>query len=124
MKLLVHTRTEEDAKVLQNNFDLSKMGETPTFVHGLTASTQASILVAKAQGKKIVTNGLPVDIAAKLGEITQIRAWDRQKEDGSRSTGTSTPEDFAVHKIKDMDAYEKLKENPLFADAFVIEIEA
>jgi len=117
-KVLVHTRTEAEGKLLADCPNVAKMGESRKFVHGLTASTQAAILVAKAQGKKIITNGLPVDIASQLGEITQIPAWDRIKDDGSRSTGTGTPVDYAIHKIKDVDAYNQLKQNPLFADAF------
>lgn len=116
--LLIHTRTADDAKVLTDNFDLSKLGSNHKFVHGLTVEAQTALLMAKATGKRIISNGLPVDVASKLGEITMVRAWDKTREDGSRTTGASAPELYHVGKVADTEAFEKLKKYPEFADAF------
>lgn len=117
-KLLVHTRTEEDAKLLQDNFNLNVLGKDHKFVHGLSRSTQTAIAKAAIRGHRVISNGLPVDIASEIGEVTIVRAWDVTKDDGSRSTGTSTPITYSVRAVADEEAYERLKQNPDFAAAF------
>lgn len=116
--VLIHTRKEEEASLLKNNFDLNALGDNHRFVFGLSRDTQRALTKAADKGWKIVSNGLPVDIASELGEITIIRAWDITKDDGSRSTGTSTPKVHYIGEVTDFDAYERLKSNEDFIAAF------
>ena len=116
-KILVHTRNEDDRKVLNENFNVSKMGK-PQYITGLGMESQKALMIASIKGQRIVTTGLPLDITASLGEVTVVRAWSTEKADGSKSQGSIPPADFYAGKIVNPEAYANLKENPDFIAAF------
>ena len=116
-KILVHTRNEDDRKVLNENFNVSKMGK-PQYITGLGMEAQKALMIASIKGQRIVTTGLPLDITASLGEVTVVRAWSTEKADGSKSQGSIPPADFYAGKIVNPEAYAKLKDNPDFIAAF------
>lgn len=116
--VLVHTRNEEDAKTLAANFDLTKLGSDVRFTHGLMPSAQASLLACKETGRRIISTGLPLDIASEVGEVTLVRAWNKVREDGSKSSGATPPADYHAGKIVDAEAFAALKQLPEFAAAF------
>lgn len=115
--ILVHGRSVEDLQGLKSNFDLNKLGN-PKFTVGLTVDSQMKLLEAAKNGTRIVSTGLPLDIAAKVGEVTIVRAWDRVREDGSKTTGSLPPVDIFSTKIHNRDAFEALKATPEWAAAF------
>jgi len=119
-KVLIHARNEEDKKLLQDSFDLTRLGANPRFVTGLMTDAQMSMVQAAAQGKRIVSSGLPLDIAANLGEVTIVRAWSRVKDDGSKSAGSTPPADYYARKIVDAEAFARLKESADFLAAFAL----
>lgn len=116
-KILVHTRNEDDRKVLNENFNVNKMGK-PQYITGLGMDAQKALMVASIKGTRIVTTGLPLDITASLGEVTVVRAWSTEKADGSKSQGSIPPADFYAGKIVNPEAFAKLKDNPDFIAAF------
>jgi hypothetical protein len=89
-------------------------------VMGLSPESQLSLMMAAQNGVKILSSGLPVDVAAKINEFYQKRYWNTVRADGSTSSG-STPEVLNfVAVVKNQDAYERLKSNALFNAAFDI----
>lgn len=117
-RILVHTRNEEDRKVLSENFDLSKLGK-PSYISGLTAEARMSLVKAAAAGIEIVSTGIPTDLLAEIGgEVTLVRAWSKQKEDGTRSSGSIPPCGYFAGKIRNPEAFAELKAHPAFAKAF------
>lgn len=117
---LIHTRDEKDYAVLAGAFNLDKIADLRKVVHGLNGESRAAIIKAAAKGTPIVSTGLPVDMAADIGEVTIIRAWNVEKADGSRSQGATPPAVYSVRKVADMDAYNALKTNPDFLKAFAL----
>ena len=115
--ILVHTRNADDQKVLTENFDISKIGNA-RFVTGLQTDAQTALVKAAAKGTQIVTTGLPLDIAASLGEVTVLRAWNKTREDGTKTQGSTPPADYFAGKIVDPAAFAELKASPAFAKAF------
>ncbi len=116
-RILVHTRNEDDRKVLNENFNVSKMG-TPQYITGLGMDAQKALMIASIKGTRIVTTGLPLDITASLGEVTVVRAWSTEKADGSKSQGSIPPADFYAGKIVNAEAFASLKNDPVFIAAF------
>ena len=116
-RVLVHTRDADDKKVLTDNFDLTKVGR-PVYISGLMTDAQLKMVKAAAQGVRIVSTGLPLDLAANLGKITIIRAWDKTRKDGTRTQGSTPPADYYAGRIIDSEAFEALKDSPLFVKAF------
>lgn len=115
--ILVHGRSVEDLQGLKANFSLEKLG-TPRFTVGLTTDAQLALREAAKNGTRIISTGLPLDISAKLGDVTIVRAWNKVREDGSRSSGATPPADFFAGQIIDAEAYATLKSSPLWAKAF------
>jgi len=120
IKFLLHSKNDEDKALIKGAFDLSKIG-TPSYVCGLGTDAQMAMVKAALTGTKIMTTGLPIDIAASLGEITQIRAWNVVKKDGTTSAGSKLPVDYYVGAIGNREAYDRIKSNPDFVAAFSAE---
>lgn len=117
-RVLVHTRNDEDKSVLSRNFDLSKLGKV-SYVTGLTTEARMSLVKAAAAGIQIVSTGLPLDLTAELGgKVTIVRAWEKTKEDGSKSSGSIPPADYFAGKVMNPEAFARLQENPDFVAAF------
>lgn len=118
-KVIVHARDEDELKTLKGQFDFPTAGLViDQTVFGLSPETQAELILASRLGTPIYTTGLPVDIAAKLGEgIVQVRAWDKTRSDGTRSSGCTAPTRYAILNIQDSEAYKRLAENPDFQAA-------
>ena len=74
---LIHTRDAADYTALSSNCDLEKVADLRKVVHGLSSESQMALLSAASKGTRIVTTGLPLDIAAQLGEVTVIRSWNK-----------------------------------------------
>lgn len=115
---LIHTRDAADYTALAGNCDLEKVADLRKVVHGLSSESQMALLSAASKGTRIVTTGLPLDIAAQLGEVTVIRSWNKTREDGSRSSGSTPPQAYFAGKILDAAAFEVLKGYSEFAAAF------
>ena len=115
--ILIHSRNAEDQKVLTENFDVSILG-SPRYVTGLMADAQTALVRAAAKGQRVVSTGLPLDIAASLGEVTIVRAWNKTREDGTKTQGSTPPADYFAGKIKDAEAFAILKSSAAFAKAF------
>ena len=94
------------------------MADLRKVVHGLSSESQMALLSAASKGTRIVTTGLPLDIAAQLGEVTVIRSWNKTREDGSRSSGSTPPQAYFAGKILDAEAFAVLKGYSEFAAAF------
>jgi hypothetical protein len=114
MKLL-HVRDEQELNTLKNVMPSAVADAQVVF--GLTLPTQVAIGTAKGEGKEIVTTGLPLDVAATIGKVTVIRAWDKALPGGGRSTGCQPPKNIAAMEIMDMEAYKELIESPLYLKA-------
>lgn len=117
-KVLIHTRNEAEAETFKKNFDVSKLGDDIRFVHGLLPTAQASMMACAETGRRLISTGLPLDIAASIKEVTVARCWDKVKEDGSRSSGSTPPVCHFASVIVDREAYEALKALPEFNLAF------
>jgi hypothetical protein len=115
---LIHTRDVADYNALTSNCDLDKVADIRKVVHGLSSEAQMALLSAASKGTKVVTTGLPLDIAAQLGEVTVIRSWNKTREDGSRSSGSTPPQAYFAGKVIDKEAFEILKTYSEFAAAF------
>ena len=115
---LIHTRDAADYTALSSNCDLEKVADLRKVVHGLSNESQMALLSAASKGTRIVTTGLPLDIAAQLGEVTVIRSWNKIREDGYRSSGSTPPQAYFAGKVIDKDAFEILKGYEAFAAAF------
>jgi len=119
--ILVHTRDAADAKTLLENFDINKLdpaGVKARYTTGLTLETRTALLSAHSKGTRIVTSGLPLDIAAEIGEVTLIRAWNKERADGTRTSGCQSPVLYFAAKVKSPDAMAALKATPEFAACF------
>ena len=112
---LIHSRDEADSKVLDGAY---KPGGIITRVHGLVTASQVALQIAAKEGKRIVTTGLPLDIAGTLGRVTIVRAWDKTRPDGSRSMGSSAPQEYYAMTIKNSEAFEALEKSAQFQAAF------
>lgn len=120
-RVLVHTRNEEDKQVLGRNFDISKLGK-PSYITGLGTEARMSLIKAAAAGVQIVSTGLPLDLTAEIGgKVTIIRAWEKTKEDGSKSSGSIPPADYFAAKVRNTEAFAALQAYPEFAKAFSAE---
>lgn len=115
---IIHTRDEADYTALAGSFDLTRIAGKTKLVHGLTTPTRVALLSAAAKGTRVITTGLPTDMAAELGEITVVRAWSKTREDGSKSSGSTPPAVYSVRKVVDPEAYARLKESDDFKAAF------
>jgi len=119
--VLIHTRDAADAKVLLENFDINKLdpnGVKARYTTGLTLETRTALLSAHSKGTRIISSGMPLDIAAEIGLITQIRAWNKERADGTRTSGCQSPVLIYAGKVKSMDAYNALIATPEFAACF------
>jgi hypothetical protein len=119
---VLHTRDKADYDALTSNFSINKIAGQVKIVHGLTSESQMALLRAANKGTRIVTTGLPVDIASKLGEIMVIRSWDKERPDGTRTRGCTTPAIYCIKKVLETEeaaaAYARLKESADFKEAF------
>lgn len=115
---LIHTRDEKDYGVLAAAFDIAKIADLTKVVHGLNTESRTAIIKAAAKGTRVVSTGLPVDMAAEIGEVTLIRAWSTEKTDGTRNQGSTPPALYSVRKVVDSEAYEALKNTAEFKKAF------
>jgi hypothetical protein len=119
---VLHTRDKSDYDALISNFSIDKIAGQVKIVHGLTSESQMALLRAASKGTRIVTTGLPVDIASQLGEIMVIRSWDKERPDGTRTRGCTAPATYCVRKViatqEAAEAYARLKESPDFKEAF------
>ncbi len=111
----MHVRNDAESDL----FNVNAPANSKTIM-GLSAESQLSLMLAAQNGVKIISSGLPVDVATKINEFYQKRHWNTVRADGSTSSG-STPEvlNFAA-VVKNPDAYERLKQNALFNAAFDI----
>lgn len=114
--IVLHARDEDELNVLKGAFNFAEAGLKPTtIVFGLSADTQVELAVAAKMGTPIYTTGLPTDVAAKLGTVTQIRAW-KSKQPGMPN-GCRPPVTYGVLEIKDNEAYKRLLDNADFKAA-------
>lgn len=121
INILVHTRDAADAKTLLENFDVNKLdpaGVKARYTTGLTLETRTALMNANSKGTRIITTGLPLDIAAEIGEVTQIRAWNKQRPDGTKTSGCQSPVRYFSGKVKSPEAMAALKATPEFAACF------
>lgn len=117
-RILVHVRSEDDKKILTENFAVDKLGK-PSYVIGLMGDARMALVKAAAAGVKIYSTGLPTDLLSDIGgEVTILRCWAKVKDDGSKSSGSMPPTPYFAGKIHSQTAYDALKANPLFAQAF------
>lgn len=117
---VIHCRDAADETTLKDTFDLSKIAGEVKIVHGLDGVTKAAMLLASAKGTRIVTTGMPLDIAASIGEVTVIKTWAaRTTNEGNKYPARSeVPVVISVRKVLDKEAYARLKESEDFALAF------
>jgi hypothetical protein len=117
---VIHCRDAADESTLKDTFDLSKIAGEVKVVHGLDGVTKAAMLLASAKGTRIVTTGMPLDIAASIGEVTVIKTWAaRTTAEGNKYPARSeVPVVISVRKVLDKEAYARLKESEDFKLAF------
>jgi len=115
IETIVHTRDEADSKLLEGAY---RPNGVISRVHGLVTASQVALQIAAKEGKRIVTTGLPLDIAGSLGRVTIVRAWDKTRPDGSRSMGSTPPQEYYAMTIKNVEAFEALEKSDLFKAAF------
>ena len=119
--ILVHARDAADAKVLLENFDINKLdpnGVIARYTTGLTAETRQALSNASRKGTRIVSTGVPLDIAADIGEVTVVKVWDYQRDDGRRSRGGPYAVNYFAGRIKDVKLFNILKQTEAFKAAF------
>ena len=116
--VLIHTRDEADQKTLLDNIDINTLGSEVEYVHGLLPESQVNLLMAAKLGTRIVTTGMPLDIASKVGEVTVARAWDVTKTDGTRSRGCQPPQQYFAGRVYDQAAFDALKNSEAFKKVF------
>ena len=112
---LLHVRDENELNMLKNVVPQTVAGAKVVF--GLTAPTQGELIAANRLGDKIITTGLPLDVASTLGKVTVVRAWDKVLPGGGRSTGCQAPRTLATMEIMDEEAYAELIQSPLYLKA-------
>lgn len=112
---LLHVRDEAELNVLKSVTPSTVAGAKIVF--GLTAPTQGELIAANRLGDKIITTGLPLDVASTLGKVTVVRAWDKILPGGGRSTGCQAPRILATMEIMDEEAYAELIQSPLYLKA-------
>lgn len=112
---LLHVRDENELNMLKNVVPNTVANAKVVF--GLTAPTQGQLIAANELGNKIITTGLPLDVASQLGKVTVVRAWDKVLPGGGRSTGCQAPRILATMEIMDEEAYAELIQSPLYLKA-------
>lgn len=112
---LLHVRDETELQTLKNVMPQAIVGAKIVF--GLTQPTQDELRVANRVGDTIITTGLPLDLASKLGMVTVVRAWDKVLPGGGRSTGCQPKKTLATMEIMDEEAYAELIQSPLYLKA-------
>lgn len=114
-KVLVHAKNEEDLRILKENFNID--GEARV-VMGLMSDTQTALTRASERGIEIISTGLPVNVAVKIGRYTEVNAWDKVRPDGTRTRGCLPASSMFARKIIDNEAYNSLITSPEFEAAF------
>jgi hypothetical protein len=66
---IIHCRDAADEATLTETFDLSKVAGATKIVHGLANATQLALLNSASKGTKVITTGMPLDVAAQLGDV-------------------------------------------------------
>jgi hypothetical protein len=112
---LLHVRNEEELRTLNAVIPAAIAGCEVVF--GFTALSKAKMLDHKAEGGKLLTTGLPLDMAAEIGQVTVLRAWDKVLAGGGRSMGSQPAKEVTTLTIVNQKAYEAMLLTPEYQKA-------